>query len=36
MWEFLQRLNDIALPRVRDFRGVTLSLSTVVVITPWV
>ncbi|MCW0468687.1 hypothetical protein OH492_03035 [Vibrio chagasii] len=30
-WEFLERLISIALPRVRDFRGVSAKSSTVAV-----
>ena len=36
MYEFADRLINIALPRVRDFRGVKANLSTDVVTTQWV
>lgn len=36
MYEFLDRLISIAIPRIRDFRGFQRNLSTVVVTTQWV
>ena len=33
MWEFFERLITIAVPRIRDFRGLSANLSTVVVTT---
>ena len=36
MWEFFERLITIAVPRIRDFRGLSANLSTVVVTTAWV
>ncbi len=35
MWSFLDRLLNIALPRVRDFRGVSPDLLMAEVTTPW-
>merc|ERR1711974_528210 len=35
MWEFLERLVSIAIPRVRDFRGLNPKSLTVVVTTAW-
>ena len=35
MWEFLDRLISIALPRVRDFRGLNPTPSTAAATTPW-
>src|SRR5881628_3728741 len=35
MYEFLDRLVTVALPRVRDFRGLNRVPSTAVAITPW-
>ena len=35
MYEFLDRLISIALPRVRDFRGVSRRASTAAATTPW-
>ncbi len=34
MWEFLDRLVTLALPRIRDFRGLSTASSTVTVTTP--
>jgi ribosomal protein L5 len=36
MYEFLDRLISITLPRVRDFRGSTTNRSTAAATTPWV
>jgi len=36
MYEFADRLINLALPRVRDFRGVTRTASTAEATTPWV
>ena len=36
MYEFADRLINLALPRVRDFRGVTRTHSMVVETTLWV
>jgi large subunit ribosomal protein L5 len=35
MYEFLDRLINVALPRVRDFRGVKGRASTAMATTPW-
>jgi large subunit ribosomal protein L5 len=35
MYEFLDRLITIALPRVKDFRGLKPTSSTVAATTPW-
>ncbi len=35
MYEFLDRLINVSLPRVRDFRGVTVVPSTVAATTTW-
>ena len=35
MYEFLDRLINVALPRVRDFRGVKAPASMVAATTPW-
>ena len=35
MWEFLDRLITIAIPRIRDFRGLTPAPSTVAATTRW-
>ena len=35
MYEFLDRLITVAMPRIRDFRGVSAPASTVVAIMPW-
>lgn len=35
MWEFLERLVDIAIPRIRDFRGLSAKASMAVVTTRW-
>ena len=35
MYEFLDRLITVALPRVRDFRGLNPKLSTAVATMPW-
>ena len=35
MWAFLDRLFNVALPRIRDFRGVSRIPSTAGGITPW-
>ncbi len=35
MWDFLERLTTLALPRIRDFRGVPARPSTAVATTPW-
>jgi large subunit ribosomal protein L5 len=34
MWDFLDRLTTLALPRIRDFRGVPASRSTAAATTP--
>ena len=36
MYEFLDRLITIAMPRVRDFRGIRARASTGVATSPWV
>ena len=36
MWSFLDRLMNIVLPRVRDFRGVSREAFDGAAITPWV
>ena len=35
MWEFLDRLIAVAIPRIRDFRGISAKSSTAVVTSPW-
>ena len=35
MYEFFDRLVNVALPRVRDFRGVSTNRSTAAAITRW-
>ncbi len=35
MWEFLDRLFNVALPRVRDFRGITPTPLTAAATMPW-
>ena len=34
MWEFLDRLLSLALPRIRDFRGLSTASSTATATTP--
>ena len=36
MWEFLDRLFNVALPRVRDFRGISADSFDAAATTPWV
>ena len=36
MWDFLNRLLNVALPRVRDFRGIARTPSTAAATTAWV
>lgn len=35
MWEFFDRLTSVAIPRIRDFRGISPRASTAVVTSPW-
>ena len=35
MWEFLDRLFNVALPRVRDFQGINPTPSTAAATMPW-
>ena len=35
MWDFLDRLTMLALPRIRDFRGIPASRSTAAATTRW-